>query len=761
MPSKVTRDKPREFRITGTGPAKVTAAEGEGDAKKLGTFTGRAYTGAPMKPIGWYGSIVLDLDGIRVPNQHRPALRQHDHEQIVGHTDTVEVSADGIDIAGVFSGQDEHVEKVTVPAKRGFQWQLSVGANPIRTEFLESGETTTVNGREIAGPMTISRETELGEISFVPLGADGDTSARVSASKGRAMNTRAMLKASGKFSDEQVDAMDEDEAKAALKKCMKGEDEKKTEAEEEKKTEADGEGEGEEEKKEEPAKAKAKAEDEEKKAESAAAARIKADRKRTADEYRRQDAIQAAAKKHGASNTSIAAAIEKGWSADKAELEFLRKARPTGGPTVYSTSTPEASEAVLECAMLQAAGCQLFEEDFYKGRYGDREGMKPRDANRIKAEIKARYPDQVQDAAHKLYRGRVGLQEALTTIAASNGYRGRQSIDMGNLGEVAQYASQIRADGSSTLSVANIIANVMNKFLLQGYMYTEQAWKEICGVRSVKDFKATKSINLFGDVEFQDLGPSGELKNATLQDQAFANQVSTSGRILTIPRTVIINDDLGALGAVPMMMGRGAGLKLNKVFWTKWLDSTQTDDGGSTAFWAATHTISNQKGNSNYSSGGGSALGSAGLTAATLLFDKQVDPKGYPLGLDAEILLYPPDLQTTALELMNSEYMVYGGGSAAKQPANNIWKGRFKPVKSRYLSNADFTGYSATAWWLLANPSLIPTVEVAFLNGAEMPTVQAAGPDFQFNILGMTTRAFFDIGVTMQNFRGGVKSVGS
>jgi hypothetical protein len=44
-------------------------------------------------------------------------------------------------------------------------------------------------------------------------------------------------------------------------------------------------------------------------------------------------------------------------------------------------------------------------------------------------------------------------------------------------------------------------------------------------------------------------------------------------------------------------------------------------------------------------------------------------------------------------------------------------------------------------------PGILPTIEVAFLNGQEMPTVQTAGPDFQFNVLGISTRAFFDIGV--------------
>jgi hypothetical protein len=56
-------------------------------------------------------------------------------------------------------------------------------------------------------------------------------------------------------------------------------------------------------------------------------------------------------------------------------------------------------------------------------------------------------------------------------------------------------------------------------------------------------------------------------------------------------------------------------------------------------------------------------------------------------------------------------------------------------VKSRYLNktlvegSTTVTGSTAN-WWLLANPSILPVIEVAFLNGQEMPTVQQAGVRF-------------------------------
>ena len=784
MPAK--RDTPKPFTGAG-GPALIAEAR-PGAGVKLARFSGNAYTGAPMKPEGWAFPIICDLAGLKVPaDQHRPVLRQHDHEQIVGHTDAVKVTDKGVEIAGPFSGEKQHTDKVTVPARNGLKWQLSIGANPLRTSWLEAGETATVNGREVTGPMTVSHETELGEISFVPLGADGDTSASVKGSnhrKGKAMFQKAALKlartqgvaAAMKFSDEEIDKMDDKEAKAALKKCMAEEgDEDKDETDKEK---ADAK-----------AKAKAKAadddepdeKDDEKKAEANRRHRIEASRKADAAEARRVAGIKARCQKFpgvnkvkledGRTVDLIPHAIEAGWSADEAELHARRADRPQGGgsPHLHFGTRPELAamdgdqaSAVLECAVFQAnRSFELLDDSFYDRKTKERDPIPGRDAARFKAEMNRRYPEKIQDAAHTIFKGRIGLQQMLTIIARQGGYDGSDSITSDNLSQVAAACMRIQADGGSTISVGNVTSNVQNKFLLQGYLFTEQSWREICAIRSVKDFKATKSINLFGDVEFQDLGTSGELANATLQDQAFANQVGTSGRIITIPRTTIINDDLGAFGQVPMLMGRGAGLKLNKVFWAK-LMNPGNDEGGSTAFFAAVHTLlAGQQGNSNYSSGGGSALASAGLTAATLLFDNQVDPKGYPLGIDAEILLYPPDLETAAWELMNSQFIVQSAGATTKQPSENRWKGRYKPVKSRYLNKSAFTGYSTTAWYLFANPGILPAIEMAFLNGQEMPTVQTAGPDFQFNVLGITTRAFFDIGCNVQNFRGAVKSAGA
>ena len=61
---------------------------------------------------------------------------------------------------------------------QGGRWQASVGISidAESIEFLGAEDSATVNGRKVEGPCVVFRKTQLRETSFVPVGADQDTS---------------------------------------------------------------------------------------------------------------------------------------------------------------------------------------------------------------------------------------------------------------------------------------------------------------------------------------------------------------------------------------------------------------------------------------------------------------------------------------------------------------------------------------------------------------------------------------------------------
>jgi phage major head subunit gpT-like protein len=137
-----------------------------------------------------------------------------------------------------------------------------------------------------------------------------------------------------------------------------------------------------------------------------------------------------------------------------------------------------------------------------------------------------------------------------------------------------------------------------------------------------------------------------------------------------------------------------------------------------------------------------------------------------PTMIEPRLLLVPTALEETAKALMDRSAVVIatalGSTSASKrEPAVNVWAGAFEPVVSEWLSASTLTGYSSTAWYLLADPNDVPAIEVSYLNGNENPVVEFFGLDSEANTLGVTWRAYFDFGVDLAEYRAGVKSKGA
>jgi hypothetical protein len=161
-------------------------AAADGPQQGMPRFSMVAYTGGAMRLGGWRYPVVVDLSGMQIPAQKRPIRMNHDSGLGVGHTESIKVEGGKLLAAGVVSRSTPAAADVVSSGKNGFPWQASIGASSEQTEFVKEGESAAVNGQTFSGPINVVRKSTLGEISFVDLGADGNTSASIAA---KAANT--------------------------------------------------------------------------------------------------------------------------------------------------------------------------------------------------------------------------------------------------------------------------------------------------------------------------------------------------------------------------------------------------------------------------------------------------------------------------------------------------------------------------------------------------------------------------------------------
>lgn len=677
--------------LTIVASADFTLEAAEGGGESLPKFSMLAYTGDMLRQPWAAYPIVVDLSTAVVPDKDIPALYNHDPLRIVGHG-RGSASPRQIKFSGIVSGVGPDAQEVKDTSKNGFPWQASIRGPIPELVFVERGQTVKANGKTFQGPIYVARRFELREVSFVSLGEDGNTNVAVAASANNSgvteMDFEQWLSAKGftGVSDEQ---------KKVLKAAFDAE-QNPPPANPQTGTTVPvntpplqaglGGGTGNNTPPTDPVPNSAEL-----------IAQMRAD---AAAEQQRISKINTLCAGHPEIQ---AKAIGEGWTPDRAELEVLRASRPrTSGVHVPDhTATPQ----VLQAALCAAGKLESIEDHF---------------------------DDQTLQAAHTQFKRGISLQELYLTAAWEGGYTGR-SI-RGNLREVLQAAF-------STTSLSGILSNTANKFLLEGYMFVENAWRKVARIGRVNDFKTRTSYQMLSGGKFRKVGASGELTHGQLTEQSYPNKAETYGEILSITRQDMINDDLDALSARPKVIGRDAGLALNEVFWAEFLNN-------STFF---------TSGRGNYAEGAGTELGIDALTAAELLFLNQTGADGKPLGLSPAVLLTSSAYKVTAEVLMKS-LEIRDTTASKKTPTDNPHAGKFEPVFSRYLNNAQYTGYSDKAWYLLADPADEAVIEIVFLNGQEEPVIESADADFA--TLGTQLRGYFDFGVAKREYRAGTKQKG-
>jgi NAD(P)-dependent dehydrogenase (short-subunit alcohol dehydrogenase family) len=169
--------------------------------------------------------------------------------------------------------------------------------------------------------------------------------------------------------------------------------------------------------------------------------------------------------------------------------------------------------------------------------------------------------------------------------------------------------------------------------------------------------------------------------------------------------------------------------------------------------------------NGNLLTGPDTKFGPDSLTIAKTTFRKQKVGPGNkakdqkPINIRPEFLVVPVEIETDAELLMGSaQLMMDAQGTPTKIPVDNPHRNKYRVISTPHLSDSYYQGASGSAWYLFANPNVLPAFEIVFLNGRRTPVIERV--EMPANTLGMGFRSYIDFGVNSQDPRAAVKVTG-
>lgn len=289
--------------------------------------------------------------------------------------------------------------------------------------------------------------------------------------------------------------------------------------------------------------------------------------------------------------------------------------------------------------------------------------------------------------------------------------------------------------GHGTSDFTNLLLDASNKMLIGGYTEAPETWRPFCKVISVPDFKTANLLNRsnFGDLDA--VPEFAEYKYGTMSDKKETLVLATYGKLFSISRKAIINDDLSAFTEVPMLMGRAAARQVGDLAYGI-LTTNAALDTDSVALFNSAHA--------NYYTTTGA--GAPSVTTLDTMFTGmavQTDPSGSTLNIVPRYLVCPRALENTSRVLLTATYDPAGTAGTLKP---NPFQGRMDVI-----ADARLDAFNSAGWFTLADPNIMPTVVVGFLNGVEAPYLEQ---ETAFTQDGVSFKVRIDAGADAADYRG-------
>ena len=336
-------------------------------------------------------------------------------------------------------------------------------------------------------------------------------------------------------------------------------------------------------------------------------------------------------------------------------------------------------------------------------------------------------------------------------IAAQSGMAGRTLLSLAEASLARAGVSTARMDKMAVVAAAIsqgtadfpiLLETAMHKTLQSAYANASDTWSRFCKVGSVSDFRANGRYRVGGLSNLDAVNEFGEFKNKAIPDgEKGSITANTKGNIINLTRQAIVNDDLGAFIGLSASLGRAARRTIEASVYAllaenSGLGPTQSDTNP--LFHSGRKNV-----------GTGAALTVASIDADRALMASQTGVGGFDyLDIRPAILLVPTAHAGTARVINDAQY---DPDTANKMQRPNAVRGLFRDI-------VDSPRLTGTRYYMFADPTEAPVIEVAFLDGQQEPVIEM---ERGFDVDGTRYKVRLDYGVAAIDWRGAVTNAGT
>lgn len=353
----------------------------------------------------------------------------------------------------------------------------------------------------------------------------------------------------------------------------------------------------------------------------------------------------------------------------------------------------------------------------------------PAPGNRVVFPDQTTFSDAMASALlHRIAPARFQLSEA------AGEFRGLSLLDMAaeclqQVGVNTRGMSRRELAGmamQTTSDFPNVVADVANKILLAAYQAQPRTFLPLATQVTLSNFKSKHAIEIGGGSSLKQVNEHGEYERGTVSEGKRSYKLSTFGRIFAFSRQLLIDDDIGAIQQFMSQIGALAARKESEVVW---------------GLVKAGSIFSS--GNKNIAAG--DHITEAALSEHRKLMRQMKGLDGEPINIVGKYLVVNSDRETEAQKILAA---ILANASSAVNPFSNSLELIVEPL---------LDDVSLNPWYTFADPSLVPTLEYAYLEGESGPYIETRNG---FEVDGIQIKVRHDFGAGFVSHRGAIKNPG-